>query len=94
MTKSQAEEILKHPKFGDSECIAARERLEQEPEIERYRKLVVGKELLCWQCGGHPQNDKCDICNSTGMERITTDLAAKWDLDILQGVAVELGLEH
>jgi hypothetical protein len=87
MTLEYAKRILEHPKFGDSHCIAARERLEREPECERLRALVIGKTITCGACGGDDAG--CDCCEG-GLVVITPELAESWDLDILKDVAAEV----
>jgi hypothetical protein len=91
MTKSQAEKLLKKPRFGDPECIKAVERLEQEPEIKWLRKLLVGKYTTCPACGD--DSSMCDVCKNDGRVQITKQLANSWDLDILRDVAREMELE-
>ena len=89
MTLDYAKRILEHPKFGDPACIAARERLDREPECQRLRALVFGRSITCGPCGG----GGCKMCHSMGFQIIGKSLAESWDLDILQGVAEELALE-
>lgn len=88
MTRTLALEILKKPVFGDETCIYAREFLSD--ECEGLRKQLLGKFMPCLVCNG--RSDKCDVCNAEGTIKIDEKCTDRWDLDVLQQVAEELGL--
>ena len=85
MTLTEAQEILKHPKFGDPEHIAAVERMEQQPEIERISKWLLGKYHPCFACG--ISYEGCDCCKE-GKVVITQQMIDGWqNLEMLKQVA-------
>ncbi len=92
MTKEWAEKILAIPKFGDPDCIAAVERMAQEPETQRLRNLLVGKKMVCMVCEG--SSDGCKLCNAEGEIIIPRELVDGWELDILQDVCDEIGVKR
>lgn len=69
MTVAQAKEILKEPRFGDSRCIEAVQRLKDETEERRLRLLVTGKTLQCIMCSYRGDKD-CPICKGAGEHAI------------------------
>jgi hypothetical protein len=93
MTKQQAEEILKAPKFGDPDCIAAARRMADEPEVLRLRSRLSsgGIYVVCGACGG--DCSLCNVCGAAGAIEITRELADSWELDTLREVFKETGLD-
>lgn len=92
---------MKHPKhlqwafdalqrltFGDSECIAARQAIEDERHAEKLRPKIIGRKIACGPCGGRPPG--CEFCSNSGMFTITPEIAAEWTLDIIEGILEEL----
>ncbi len=88
MTKDYAEKVLANPRFGDPECIAAVNRLAQEPEVQRLRGLLVGRQMVCCLCDGEGTN--CELCDPEGLMTLPRDLVDSWELDILQDVYEEI----
>lgn len=88
MTLAEAQEILKHPKFGDTRHIAAVQRMAEQPEIDRLKKWLLGKMHPCLACGASYSG--CDCCKQ-GKILITQGLVASWDnLEMLKMVAEDV----
>lgn len=90
MTLAEAKLILRAPKFGDPQCLAAMKRLDDERKAEALRTKLIGKRIPCGACGG--TGDRCGICAADGTVLITQEWAAKCDVDVLESMAEELGL--
>ena len=90
MKLKDAQAILAHPKFGDPDCITAVERLKMEPEVQRLREALIGKKLLCWACEGR---GKCNACGKAGKLTLDRTAVNGWEMDLLEEVAEELGIE-
>jgi hypothetical protein len=88
MTRERAEEILAKPKFGDSLHIEAVQRIADEPETQRLRNWLVGRDIQCGVCGGRADN--CTVCRPDGTIEITRRLVDSWELDVLRDVATEI----
>lgn len=84
----EARQILTRPKFGDTRCIEAANLLRDEAQAAELRPRVIGRRITCGPCGGRP-GAGCMFCKD-GLFTITAELAASWDLDIIEGVLEEL----
>lgn len=87
MTLEYAQEILAKPKFGNSSCITALERLKLEPEVQRLREMLIGKRITCGACEGQ---GKCNVCGKTGKLTLDRTAVNGWEMDLLEEVAEEL----
>lgn len=90
MTKSQAEEILKTPKFGDPNCIEAVEYLKREERADGLRKQLLGKSIVCGLCSGTADN--CKVCGPDGTVVLTKEWLRLMDVSAVESCAAELGL--
>lgn len=85
MTKSEAQEILKSPKFGDPACLFALETLGA--EAEALRDVLCGAPIACMACDGRADN--CKVCEPDGTYRLTRKDVDGWDLDQLKSAMEE-----
>lgn len=90
MTKSQAEEILKTPKFGNPNCIEAIEHLKREERADGLRKQLLGKSIVCGPCSGTADN--CKVCGPDGTVVLTKEQLRLMDVSAVESCAEELGI--
>lgn len=98
MTKTEALDVLKAPKFGDPACIEAVRVLEDEGEAEALRKTLAGKMARCWCCSGSGNLDcdagcphACPTCyGGRGKLLLTEKTLEKFHLFQLRDLAEEL----
>jgi len=89
MTIEQAKEILKRPKFGDPQQLEALQRLRDAGKEEELRARLLGKVMLCSECGMGNRTKKCWQCGGEAVA-VTKQLLESWDLNILEGVAEDI----
>lgn len=98
MTEAEARQILQKPRFGDEECIEARNTMERVAEEKDLRRFLEGRSVECWCCSGRGTIDcdamcsphECPTCHHLRTIRLTADILVKLSLgqlrDLRRGV--------